>query len=116
MTAVLQRDFFLKAAVEWMRLANSMRERYPAGEGPIWRAALGLWREAAWCHLLFAAGKHTLLLGRLRVVLAEVVGGRPDPPRRHDRAEVLATAADIFTLLRCAVSVRYPAAVGHPAA
>jgi hypothetical protein len=50
--------------------------------------------------------------------LADVPGGSaPDalaaPP---DRAGALAAAADIFARLRAAVSDRYPAALGRPAA
>lgn len=116
MTETPDRDGFFRTGVEWMRIADAVRANYPAGDDPVYHAAVTLYREAAWAYLLSRAGQYTLLLGRLRVVLAEVVGGRPDPPRRQERAGVLATAADIFTLLRCAVSVRYPVAFGRPAA
>jgi hypothetical protein len=46
------RDYFLRAGVEWVRVADALR----AAGAPEQDPALGVWREAAWCHLLFTAG------------------------------------------------------------
>jgi hypothetical protein len=93
----------LEAGIEWVRVADAVRG-IPTGEDPLRTVALGLWREAAWCHVLFAAGKKTALLTRLRTILAEA-GLDPVQP---DGDEVLAAAADIFHRLRQAVASRYP--------
>jgi hypothetical protein len=108
------RDFFLRAGAEWLAVADALRAAGVPGGDP----ALGVWREAAWCHLLFADGNYPALVLPLRAVLANVLGvPAPDAPAAGaNRAEVLAAAADIFGRLRLAVSARYPLAFGRPAA
>jgi hypothetical protein len=101
-------DFFLEAGIEWVRVADAVRG-IPSGDEPLRAVALGLWREAAWCHVLFTAGKNTALLTRLRTILAEA---GLDPVQQSGGDEVLAAAADIFGRLRLAVADRYPDVFG----
>jgi hypothetical protein len=74
--------------------------------------ALGLWREAAWCHALFAAGRYAAVPARLRAVWAGAFPADragPGSIQRPDRAETSATAADTFRRLRLAVADLYSA-------
>jgi hypothetical protein len=109
-----EQDFFLRAGAEWLAVADALRAAGVPGGDP----ALGVWREAAWCHLLFADGNYPALVLRLRAVLAGVLGeSAPDVPASlPDRAGALAAAADIFARLWLAVSARYPVVFGRPAA
>lgn len=81
-------DFFLCAAMEWAALRASN------GVGP---GLAGLYRELAFCHLLFKRGKYAAVLARLRAVLGLNVRNTGRTP---DRAETLAIAADILSTLR----------------
>ncbi len=69
--------FFLALAREWWGVADVLRARGAPPDDP----ALTVWREAAWCHLLFAAGKDTAALPRLRAVACDATG---IPPNRTD--------------------------------
>jgi hypothetical protein len=94
--------FFLRQALDWWAAAESLRARGV----PDWDPALTVWREAAWCHLLFAAGRHGAIIDRLRVVVREVTGVDP--------TEDLRAAGALFDKLRSAVSERYPGLFGLP--
>jgi hypothetical protein len=103
---------FLAMARDWRAIADELRAR-GVSEDP----ALGVWREAAWCHLLFTSGKFALAVARLRVVVRDVVGRPPasaHPPSNHD--EALAAASDLFAQIRAAVTARHPSAFGRPVA
>jgi hypothetical protein len=127
MSAEPDRDFFLRACVEWAHAADAVRDTSRDRDDPLRRVALALYREAAWCHLLLAAGRRDALLAHLRT-LGELL-----PPEERERyrarwrhlhapgcrpGEVEAMAADLFGSLRRAVAGRYPGAFGparHPA-
>jgi hypothetical protein len=103
------RDFFVLTAIEWA----AARAAHPHEGQLFFATARALYREAAWCHLLFRAGRHAAVLNRLRLVGREVFGIRapdadlgPDP----DAASTLALAADLFGRMRAAVAARFPAA------
>jgi hypothetical protein len=104
---------FLEVACEWWAVADSLRASC-VSEHP----ALTVWREAAWCHLLFTSGRYDAIVARLRVVLASVAGELPRDarPQPADEAEVLAAASDVFARIRLAVSARYPNAFALPTA
>jgi hypothetical protein len=47
--------FFLERAREWRAVADALRARgVPDGDPALW-----VWREAAWCHLLFTRADTT---------------------------------------------------------
>jgi hypothetical protein len=105
--------YFLERAREWWAITDELRARGVPESDP----ALWVWREAAWCHLLLTAGRHDLIVARLKAVFREVSGAPTAPtPAGLRRAEVLAAAIDLFEWLRAAVSVRHPSAFGRPAA
>jgi hypothetical protein len=101
MRAEPDRDFFLLTGIEWAAVAAT------SADEALRATAAVLAREAAYCHLLFRAGKHAAVLARLRAVYEEVVGVRlPEPNSRRPTpgaAETLAAAADLFDRLRRAV-------------
>jgi hypothetical protein len=87
---------FVGLAKQWWTVAGYLRARgVPEGD-PI----LGIWREAAWCHLMFDRGLASVALSRLRVVVRNVTGTLP---LDTDKA-----ATDLFDQLRDVVSARYP--------
>ena len=87
--------FFLAVAREWRGVADRLRARgVPAGD-PL----LGVWREAAWCHVLFARGLHAAAAARLRVVVRDVTGVFPPPGE---------DVPDMFSRLRGVASARHP--------
>jgi hypothetical protein len=87
--------YFLGVARDWRDAADRLRARgVPEGH-----PALGVWREAAWCHLLFARGLRAAALARLRAVVRGVTGVCPPLDE---------TAAELFARLRAAVSARFP--------
>ena len=105
--------FFLALAREWWGVADALRARGAPPDDP----ALTVWREAAWCHLLFATGKYAPAVARLRVVVREATGIQPQPGGQPaDQAEALGIAADLFTRMKAAVCARHPAAFGRPVA
>lgn len=105
--------FFLAHAREWWAVADALRAAGARPDAP----ALTVWREAAWCHLLFAAGKYAAALVRLRVVTGDVIGVPLESTQvPSDRAAALSEAADLFARMKAAVSVRHPAAFGRPVA
>ena len=50
-------DFFIRAAVEWVAIADAIRVKYPTATGSFHWVVTGLYREAAWCHLLVRSGR-----------------------------------------------------------
>jgi hypothetical protein len=105
--------FFLAHAREWWAASDALRAAGAREDDP----ALGVWREAAWCHLLFGAGKYTPVLARLRHVCRGVTGASPPAvPVPAGELEALDLAADLFARMRDAVCARFPAAFGRPAA
>src|SRR5438034_1152449 len=97
-------DFFIRTAIEWAAIAAAMRPTSSEGNDPLHDAALGLWRELAWCHLLFTAGKHGVLLGVLKTVLRRAVGFEGP-----SLGEPVAAGAEVLGHVRRAVAARYPA-------
>ncbi len=98
--------FFLALAQEWWDAAIVLRARgVPEGD-----PALGVCREAAWCHLMFARGRHAAVVARLPAVVRAVTGVSIPVPSPTGRDGAVSAAADLFALLRTAVSARYPTA------
>jgi hypothetical protein len=92
-------------------VADELRARGVREGEPV----LGVWREAAWCHLLFAAGKYAGAVARLRVVLGDVTGAPAHAlPRTTTRGEALRAAVDVFDRLRVAVDALHPGAFTNP--
>ena len=105
--------FFLAHAREWWAVADTLRAIGVRPADP----ALSVWREAAWCHLLFAAGKHAAALERLRAVDRDVIGVPPEyAPVPSDQAAALAEAAERLARMKAAVIARYSAAFAQPVA
>lgn len=105
--------FFLVYAREWWAIADVLRASGGRPDDP----ALGVWREAAWCHLLFAAGKYAASLVWLRAVARDVIGAPLESaPVPSGRAAALSEAADLFARMKFAVTARHPAAFGQPVA
>jgi hypothetical protein len=98
--------FLLEYAMEWRSAADELRARGVEDGAP----ALGVWREAAWCHLLLKDGRHDVVIDRLRALLRQVVGADSAVlgPRLVDGVEALVFAADVFDQLRSAISAQYP--------
>ena len=105
--------FFLALARDWRAAADALR-----GAGvPDTDPALRVWREAAWCHVLFARGKYRVALASLRAVVRAVTGESPRVvPSPATEAAAVTAAADLFDLLHATVSARHPRAFGRPAA
>lgn len=82
-------DFFLCAAIEWAAVAVGTPDPVIAG----------LYRELAFCHLLFKRGRYAAVLARLRIVCG-VRGRGANSRRTPDRADTLAAAADLLSTLR----------------
>ena len=74
-----QLPFLLAKAREWWVVADILRASGIRPDDP----ALTVWREAAWCQLLFTAGKYAAALVRLRAVAATRPGFRSNPLRRR---------------------------------
>ena len=87
--------FLLAVAREWRGVADRLRARGMSGGDPL----LGVWREAAWSHVMFARGLHAAATARLRLVVRDVIG--VFPPTGED-------VADMFSRLREVASARYP--------
>jgi hypothetical protein len=105
--------FFLALARDWRAAADALRAVGVPDDDP----AVRVWREAAWCHVLFAREKYHAALASLRAVVRAVTGESPDAtPFPATRAEAVSAAADLFDLLRATVSARHPRAFGCPAA
>jgi hypothetical protein len=105
---------FLALARDWQAAADTLRSCGVEECDPVLR----VWREAAWCHLLFARGRYCAALASLRAVVGRVSGVAPDPvplPSESEPAAVSA-AAELFGRLRRAVLARHPRAFGPPAA
>lgn len=71
-----RQPYFLALAQEWWAAAAALRARGVDESDP----ALGVWREAAWCHLLVARGHFAAVVTRLRAVAREVAGVHPSAP------------------------------------
>lgn len=105
--------FFLALARDWRAAADALR----AGGMPDDDPALRVWREAAWCHVLYGRGQYQAALASLRVVVRAVTGESPAViPSPATEAAAVTAAADLFDLLQVTVSARYPRAFGRPAA
>jgi len=65
-----------------------------------------VWREAAWCHLMFERGLPGAALARLRAVVKEVTWLSPP----------VGEAVALFALLRQAASAAHPDVFVRPAA
>src|SRR4051794_22357187 len=105
--------FFLGQALEWWDVAERLRARGV----PDWEPALGVWREAAWSHLLLNAGNYAEVIANLRGVVREVTGvAPPDTTLPEHASQALSAAAELFDELRSAVSERYPGLLGLPRA
>ena len=105
--------FFLALARDWRAAADALR----AAGVPDGDPALGVWREAAWCHVLFTRGHCPAPLASLRAFVRAVTGESPDAiPLSVTEAEAVVTAAELFDWLRNTVSARHPHAFGRPAA
>ena len=89
---------FLKLARDWRDVADRLR----AAGVPEGHPVLGVWREAAWCHLMFARGRPDAALAKLRAVVEQATG--LPPPNGEPAA--------LFVLLREAAT----AALARPAA
>ncbi len=61
-------DFFLRTAVEWRAITDTVRAMDPAATGSFHLTVCGLYREAAWFHLLVRAGRAGAPAGRLRAI------------------------------------------------
>ena len=109
-----RQPYFLALAQEWWDAAAVLRARgVPEGD-PV----LGVWREAAWCHLLVARGHFAAVVTRLRAVAREVAGVHPSVPATvpADETEAASAAVELFAVLRAAVTARHPTAFGLTAA
>jgi hypothetical protein len=95
-------DFFLCAAVEWATIARTATVPDPV--------IATLYRELAFCHLLFKRGRYAAVLTRLRIACGlRRCNVTIRPP---DRAETLAVAANLLASLRLRFAVaESPAAV-----
>jgi hypothetical protein len=104
---------FLGLARDWRAAADILRTGGAAEGDPV----LGVWREAAWCHVLFGRGQSHAALTSLRAVVWNVTG---EPPlvASQPMSEVVAVfaAANLFDQMRAAVSAHHPHAFGRPAA
>jgi len=89
---------FLEIASEWRDTADRL---FAAGV-PEGHPLLDVWREAAWCYLMFARGRPDAALARLRAVVEEATGLLPPSGE----------AFALFALLREAAT----AALARPAA
>jgi hypothetical protein len=89
-------DFFLCAAVEWAAVARTTTLFDPI--------IATLYRELAFCHLLFKRGKYAAVLTRLRIACGVKTRGNRQA-RPPDRAETLAVAADLLDSLRLRLAV-----------
>jgi hypothetical protein len=105
---------FLDLAREWRATADTLRQSGLPRDHP----ALWVWREAAWCQLLFARGHYPAAVNRLRAVVQEMTGAPPPDPNSPMAGEAVAlsAASDLFDRLRAAVVARHPTAFGRPAA
>src|SRR5438067_1145444 len=106
-----QLPFFLDRAREWWAVADTLRACGVPPDHP----ALGVWREAAWCHLLLVRGRYPAIVSCLRRVLREMTGSvAPAPsPLPASAAEALCAAADLFPRLRSTVASSYPIALSQ---
>jgi hypothetical protein len=107
-------DFFLRRAVEWAAIADAIRVAYPTGTGSFHWTVTGLYREAAWCHLLVRAGRYGAAAARLQKIYGKLFGDRIPcaEPTDSDGAEVSAVATEFFRRFRSAAVKRYAAAFG----
>ena len=105
--------FFLALARTWRTTADALRAVGLSEADPVLR----VWREAAWCHVLYGRGQYRVALASLRAVVRAVTGESPDSmPPLATEVEAVTAAANLFERLHVAVSARYPHAFGRPAA
>lgn len=98
---------FLALARDWRAAADAPRPAGATTGDPAVRA----WRQAVWCHVLFARGRYHAALSSLRAVVRDVTGELPDwAAQPASEAEAVSVAADLLARLHAAVSARRPAA------
>jgi hypothetical protein len=106
--------YFLALTRDWWAAADALRAvGVPDGD-----PALTVWREAAWCHVLFGRGLYHAALASLRAAVRRVTGvPLPDPSLPPaTETEALSVAADLFGRLRAVVAARHPRAFTRLAA
>ena len=86
---------FLKLARDWRDAADRLR----ATGVPEGHPRLGVWREAAWCHLMVARGRPDAALSKLRAVVEEATG-LPTPAGGPAAPSVLLREAATAALAR----------------
>jgi hypothetical protein len=104
--------FFLARSRDWWAAADALRAAGVPDGDPV----LTIWREVAWCHVLFDRGLYPAAFASLRVAVRRVTGAYPIDPSPPPATETLSAAADPFARLRATVSARYPRVFAHPAA
>ncbi|MBP3957817.1 hypothetical protein J8F10_21400 [Gemmata sp. G18] len=108
----MRADDFLRAAVEWVAIRDAVRAVYPAEKNPFYTTVCGMYRELAWCHVLFHKGQYVPVVTRLRAIgegALNIVFPAP-VPMSPSQTEVIALAAEVRASFRSAVVARYPAA------
>jgi hypothetical protein len=93
--------------VEWAGIADAIRVSYPTATGSFHTTVTGLYREAAWCHLLFRAGRDRAVVSRLQTISGGTFGDRIAGPT--DGTDVLVVAVEFFRRFRSAAAQRYSA-------
>jgi hypothetical protein len=105
--------FFLALARNWRAAADALRAAGVPDDDP----AVRVWREAAWCHVLFVREVYHAALASLRAVVRAVTGESPCVILSPVTEVAAVTAAtDLFDLLHATVSARHPRAFDRPAA
>lgn len=103
---------FRDLARDWRAAADGLRDCGVPEDDP----ALGVWREAAWCHVLFGRGQSDAALMSLRAVVRNVTGKLPPPsPPPMNEAVALSAAGDLFAQLRSWVFAHHPRAFDRSA-
>jgi hypothetical protein len=104
-------DCFLRAAVEWTAIANAIRVAYPTAVGSFHTTVTGLYREAAWCHLLVRAGRESAAVAHLQAICGRMFGDRL---AQRDGTGAVEVATEFFHRFGSAAGARYPAAFKAP--
>lgn len=108
-------DFFMRAAVEWVTIADAVRVVYPTATGSFHKVVTSLYREAAWCHILFQAGRYSAAMTQLQAIYERyerLFGERipHDNLTQTDGTELFVVATEFFRRFRSAAVKRYSAA------
>ena len=115
----MRADDLLRAAVEWVAIRDAVRAMYPTEKNLLYTTVCGLYREFAWCHVLFYKGQFIPVVTRLRAICEGPLNiVLPAPASMSpSQTEVLAFAAEVRASFRSAVVACYPAAfdpLGRP--